>query len=70
MDDEIRKTRKTIDELEKEINQLDNNVHFFSNANADSPLLKDVYRQIDEKRKKLTETEIKLKALFNINFND
>ncbi len=70
LDDEIRKTRKTIDELEKEINQLDNNVHFFSNANADSPLLKDVYRQIDEKRKKLTETEIKLKALFNINFND
>ena len=70
LDDEIRKTRKTIDELEKEINQLDNNVHFFSNANADSPLLKDVYRQIDEKRKKLTEAEIKLKALFNINFND
>ena len=70
LDDEIRKTRKAIDELEKEINQLDNNVHFFSNANADSPLLKDVYRQIDEKRKKLTEAEIKLKALFNINFND
>lgn len=70
LDDEIRKTRKTIDELEKEINQLDNNVHFFSNANADSPLLKDVYRQIDEKRKRLTEAEIKLKALFNINFND
>ena len=70
LDDEIRKTRKSIDELEKEINQLDNNVHFFSNANADSPLLKDVYRQIDEKRKRLTEAEIKLKALFNINFND
>ena len=70
LDDEIRKTRKTIDELEKEINQLDNNVHFFSNANADSPLLKDVYRQIDEKRNKLTEAEIKLKTLFNINFND
>lgn len=70
LDDEIRKTRKSIDELEKEINQLDNNVHFFSNANADSPLLKDVYRQIDEKRNKLTEAEIKLKTLFNINFND
>ena len=70
LDDEIRKTRKTIDELEKEINQLDNNVHFFSNANADSPLLKDVYRQIDEKRNKLMEAEIKLKTLFNINFND
>lgn len=69
LDDEIRKTRKTIEELEKEINQLDNNVHFFSNANENNPLLKDVYKQIDEKRKKLTEAEIKLKTLFNIDFN-
>lgn len=69
LDDEIRKTRKTIEELEKEINQLDNNVHFFSNANENNPLLKDVYKQIDEKRKKLIEAEIKLKTLFNIDFN-
>ena len=69
LDDEIRKTRKTIEELEKEINQLDNNVHFFSNVNENNPLLKDVYKQIDEKRKKLTEAEIKLKTLFNIDFN-
>ncbi|GEM51773.1 DUF349 domain-containing protein [Empedobacter brevis] len=69
LDDEIRKTRKAIEDLEKEINQLDNNVHFFSNADKNSPLLKDVYRQIDEKRKKLTEAEIKLKTLFNIDFN-
>lgn len=69
LDDEIRKTRKAIEDLEKEINQLDNNVHFFSNADENSPLLKDVYRQIDEKRKKLTEAEIKLKTLFNIDFN-
>ena len=68
LDEEIRKTRKIIDDLEKEINQLDNNVHFFSNADANSPLLKDVYKQIDEKRKKLTEAEIKLKTLFNIDF--
>ena len=68
LDEEIRKTRKIIDDLEKEINQLDNNVHFFSNADANSPLLKDVYKQIEEKRKKLTEAEIKLKTLFNIDF--
>lgn len=70
LDDEIRKTRKAIEELERDINQLDNNVNFFSNANKDSPLLKDVFKQIDEKRKKLTEEEIKLKTLFNIDLND
>ncbi|WP_313578299.1 DUF349 domain-containing protein [Chishuiella sp.] len=70
LDEEIKKTRKVIDDLEKEINQLDNNVHFFSNADKNSPLLKDVYKQIDEKRKKLTEAEIKLKALFNVDLND
>lgn len=70
LDDEIRKTRKTIEELERDINQLDNNVNFFSNANKDSPLLKDVFKQIDEKRKKLIEEEIKLKTLFNIDLND
>ena len=69
LDDEIRKTRKIIEDLEKEINQLDNNVHFFSNANENNPLLKDVYKQIDDKRKKLIEAEIKLKTLFNIDFN-
>jgi len=70
LDDEIRKTRKNIEELEKDINQLDNNVNFFSNANKDSPLLRDVFKQIDEKRKKLTEEEIKLKRLFSIDLND
>lgn len=69
LDDEIRKTRKIIEDLEKEINQLDNNVHFFSNANENNPFLKDVYKQIDDKRKKLIEAEIKLKTLFNIDFN-
>jgi hypothetical protein len=68
LEEEIRKTRKIIDDLEKEINQLDNNVNFFANADANSPLLKDVYKQIEEKRKKLTEAEIKLKTLFNIDF--
>lgn len=70
LDEEIRKTRKTIEELEKDINQLDNNVNFFSNADKNSPLLKDVFKQIDEKRKKLVEEEIKLKTLFNIDLND
>ncbi len=70
LDDEIRKARKTIDELEKEINQLETNVGFFANANQDSPLLKDVYRQIEEKRARLTDTEIRLRKLHRIDFDD
>jgi len=68
LDDEIRKTKKMIEELEKEINQLDNNVHFFANADANNPLLKDVYRQMEEKRSKLTEAEIKLRTLYSVEF--
>ena len=70
LDDEIRKARKTIDELEKEINQLETNVGFFANVNQDSPLLKDVYRQIEEKRARLTDTEIRLRKLHRIDFDD
>lgn len=68
LDDEIRKTKKTVEDLEKEINQLDNNVHFFANAQENNPLLKDVYRQIEEKRTKLTEAEIKLRTLYGVEF--
>ena len=68
LDEEIRKTKKTIEDLEKEINQLDNNVHFFANAEENNPLLKDVYRQIEEKRAKLTEAEIKLRTLYGVEF--
>lgn len=68
LDDEIRKTKKVIEDLEKEINQLDNNVSFFANANANSPLLKDVYKQIDEKRTKLTDAEVKLRTLYSVEF--
>lgn len=66
--EEIRKTKKIIEDLEKEINQLDNNVSFFANANANSPLLKDVYKQIEEKRSKLIDAEVKLRTLYSVEF--
>ena len=68
LDEEIRKTKKIIEDLEKEINQLDNNVHFFANADANNPLLKDVYRQIEEKRSKLIDAEVKLRTLYSVEF--
>lgn len=70
LDEEIRKTRKTIDEVEKEINQLETNIGFFGEANQNSPLLKDVYRQIEDKRTKLTELEIRLRKLHQIDFEE
>lgn len=70
LDDEIRKTRKLIDELEKEINQLETNIGFFANADENNPLLKDVYRQIEEKRSRLTDAEIRLRKLHRIDFDE
>lgn len=70
LDDEIKKTRKLIDDLEKEINQLENNISFFSNANENNPLLKDVFKQIEDKRGRLTEAEIRLRKLHRIDFDE
>lgn len=70
LDDEIRKARKLIDELEKEINQLETNIGFFANADENNPLLKDVFRQIEEKRSRLTDAEIRLRKLHRIDFQE
>ncbi|HKJ06070.1 MAG TPA: DUF349 domain-containing protein [Flavobacteriaceae bacterium] len=40
--------RKRIDEIVREIQQLDNNLGFISNVSDDNPLVKNVQRQIDE----------------------
>lgn len=68
LDDEIRRTRKLMEELEKEINQLENNIGFFSDEN--SPLLKNFHKQIEEKKAKLAESALKLKKLHRIDFNE
>ncbi len=66
--DEIRKTKKIIEDLEKEINQLENNVAFFTDEN--SPLLKNVHKQIEEKRARLSDSELKLRKLHRIDFDE
>ncbi|MGB6092532.1 MAG: DUF349 domain-containing protein, partial [Moheibacter sp.] len=68
LDDEIRKTKKFIEELEKEINQLETNIGFFTDEN--SPLLKNFHKQIEEKRGRLTEAEFKLRTLHRIDFEE
>lgn len=68
LDDEIRKTKKQVEELEKEINQLETNIGFFADEN--SPLLKNVYKQIEDKRNRLTDAEFKLRKLHRIDFDE
>ena len=42
LDNEHNFIRKKIDELKSDINQLENNLQFFSNITEDNPLVKDV----------------------------
>ena len=48
VDDEQLFVRKKIDEINKEIQQLENNIGFFSSTTADNPLLKNVQDNIDK----------------------
>lgn len=68
LDDEIRVTRKLMEELEKEINQLENNIGFFSDEK--SPLLINFHKQIEEKKSRLAEATMKLKKLHKIDFKE
>ena len=68
LDDEIRKTKKFIEELEKEINQLETNIGFFTDEK--SPLLKSFHKQIKEKRSRLNEAEFRLRTLHRIDFEE
>ena len=53
LDSEQLFVRRKIDEITKEIKQLENNISFISNATADNPLVKNVYKNIEEYKKSL-----------------
>lgn len=67
IDNEIIRTKKEIDELDKDIIQLDNNISFFSGADKNSPLLKNVYQELEEKKTKRNDLDQKLKKLYHYN---
>ena len=48
LDSEIMFIRKKIDENVREIQQLENNLSFFSNASEDNPLVKSVHKSIKD----------------------
>jgi hypothetical protein len=60
LDNEQNFIRKKIDDIKSEINQLENNLQFFSNVKSDNPLVKDVHKNIDKHKKQLDTWKAKL----------
>ncbi|MDC1230175.1 DUF349 domain-containing protein, partial [bacterium] len=60
LDNEQNFIRKKIDEIKSEINQLENNLQFFSNVKSDNPLVKDVHKNIENHKNDLVTWKAKL----------
>ncbi|WP_296312570.1 DUF349 domain-containing protein [Winogradskyella sp. UBA3174] len=60
LDNEQNFIRKRIDDIKSEINQLENNLQFFSNVKSDNPLVKEVHKNIDNHKKDLDTWKAKL----------
>ncbi|GGI57139.1 DUF349 domain-containing protein [Winogradskyella haliclonae] len=63
LDNEQNFIRKKIDEVKSEINQLENNLQFFSNVKDDNPLVKDVHKNIEKHKASLETWKSKLKRV-------
>ena len=68
LDSELRFIRKKIDESVREIQQLENNLSFFSNATDDNPMVKSVHKNIDTYKKGLKIWKAKLTYLRSIEY--
>ena len=55
--------KRKIDEGKSEINQLENNLQFFSNASEDNPLVKEVVDKINRQKESLKTWKAKLKKI-------
>jgi len=63
LDNEHNFIRKKIAEIKAEINQLENNLQFFSNVADDNPLVKDVHKNIERHKDELDSWKAKLKKV-------
>jgi len=63
LDNERSYIRKKIDEFKSEINQLENNLQFFSNVKDDNPLVKEVHNNINKHKENLKLWEDKLRKI-------
>ena len=63
LDNERLFIRKKIDEVKSQINQLENNLQFFTNVEDENPLVKDVHANIEKHKKELDLWESKLSKI-------
>ena len=68
LDSEQLFLRKKVDEVTKEIKQLENNISFISNASEDNPLVKNVYKNIEENKKDLKVWKRKLDYVARLDY--
>ncbi len=68
LDSELIFIRKKIDESVREIQQLENNLSFFSNASDDNPMVKSVHKNIDTFKKGLKIWKAKLAYLRSVDY--
>ena len=54
---------KKVDEIKGEINQLENNLQFFTNVKSDNPLVKEVHKNIKKHKEELALWKTKLKKI-------
>ena len=66
LDNEQNFIRKKIGEIKGEINQLENNMQFFSNVDESNPLVKEVFKNVDNHKKNLSIWEDKLRKIKSI----
>ncbi|GAA3613223.1 DUF349 domain-containing protein [Flavivirga amylovorans] len=63
LDNERSFIRKKIDEVKSQINQLENNLQFFTNVNDDNPLVKEVHQNIKTHKESLKLWKNKLQKI-------
>jgi len=63
LDNERFFIRKKIDEVKGQINQLENNLQFFTNVDEDNPLVKEVHTNIKKHKEALTVWKAKLQKI-------
>ncbi len=63
LDNEHNFLRKKVDDIKAEINQLENNLLFFSNVDDTNPLVKDVHKNIEKHKTALDTWESKLRKV-------
>ncbi len=68
LDSEQMFVRKKIDEVVREMQQLENNLGFFSNAKADNPLVLNVRNRVNEFKEDLLIWKQKLSYIKNLNY--